>query len=73
MNRKIPFLTLAGTETRVARFLGLGQKIPRRRRNLNDFFLHAICKANFPEDVGLRKDSTTFIIFSNAVVSVVFS
>ena len=36
-------------------------------------FLHAICKANFPDDVGLRKDSTTFIIFSNAVVSVVFS
>jgi len=36
-------------------------------------FLHAICKANFPDDVGLQKDSPTFIIFSNAVVSVVFS
>jgi len=34
--------------------------------------VHAICKDNLPDNVGWRKDSTSFVIFFNAVVSVVF-
>jgi len=34
--------------------------------------VHAICKDNLPDNVGWRKDSTSFVIFFNAVVSADF-